>query len=1398
MSKADFIKALSEGIAKKRKPRKGRKRVTVANPQRVAYPDIYKDAREIRREVEARMAPEDPALLDLFGVNRYDLHDMEMATGGTKTGVIPGRTPRSRGARHAEQIMTPENTRRLIDLLEVFRGSRIAPGMESWYEMDPAYVRLLSLVDPEEAKRLYTQLNALTSNASPGSEVLTELRRGTVANRLAEEGRFDLFEKYGGVREDKRGPRFPRDLLRVPGHSYHSTAHAPQMRKFLERGELPDSPKVPMYFEASQPSLLGRQRNVAIGDAHYSRGVGLADVRNMRKVKGKLKIPGQSVSTPEMVSLEDWWRDDVAAQVGLDPVPAQALQWGALSRATGVDTPVGAGKLELLAGLINRKAKERGVDPAELRDRVLMGKDDLAALLPVGAGGLITAAAVAPEDAEAGVLGAVNAIAKSYGKQTLKNSEGAVNVPGRGWISFGDDEKAIEAARRYAERNGFEYRAPDTYVPVDEHRAKAIADEFDLMRHAPDNPVVASSYDKMIEETREQFEEMLRQDVDVRFDDNYPYRTPREALIDLHENNRLHVFPTRQGFGSNAEFDPADNPLLRETDILGPDGRPLLANDLFRAVHDYFGHQKHGVGFRARGEENAWQSHAGMYSPEARRAMTTETRGQNSWLNYGPHGERNRTASTDDTIFADQKIGLLPRWASESGRNTAHERRRRFERDLREGNTGLEGAIDPETGMVRLAHYSWSPLERTDPSQYGSGLSRRTIAERNRAYDPRFEERTYFGVEDALDNPYRRELGLGNVRHEALFDPELIYPLNRDPENLRVAGDPTGTERAVTAAGYSGYLANDPRIGKVVAMFDPVFVKRAERGEVDPRLLTAIAAAAAGGSLTLGSEDAEAGVVRKLADELALPVMDVVEGIRAYHGSPRHFDRVDPNAEVSNSQAFGKGFYSADAEPTAMDYRPEGGAMYEVQLNVDPRDLLSWEDPLSEQPKALQELWASAWRNRPPDGQFKLESGEMNPEVTGSEIYERLSRMVGGDAEASEVLMSAGVPGAKYRDMYGRRTHGVEGANNYVIYDANLIDILRKYGIAAAAVPGIAAMSTEDAEAAGLGAVKKALDMTYAPRMERASDQGHYTGMNLYHGTGSDIREFDLSKGGDTSRSPVGRLGVSVALDPETAGEFANLAASKEKGAGANVMQLLHRADNPARIDLAGDETNLEIAGAVQDAWDAGHDAIMFTNYTTPGGATGKSFIMVKDPSQLRSVNAAFDPDKRDSADLLASLTGTAGAAGLAAAAAPQEAEAAPVRSMADQLRDLRDFENSYARAMRYVEGEGDRRGQYGSDELKGTLAAVKDAWLQGAEGLYRGARAGLQEGLGTLTEMNPWVYAYRRARGEMPYIPFVNEEPTNPVKRALDRRAEEERRIARERGAGPVSLFFGSLLSPI
>ena len=344
------------------------------------------------------------------------------------------------------------------------------------------------------------------------------------------------------------------------------------------------------------------------------------------------------------------------------------------------------------------------------------------------------------------------------------------------------------------------------------------------MKHDPQNPEVKRSYDAMIEETLGQYESLINRGIEPYFiNDVDPYKnSPYEALIDLEQNRRLGIFPTRSGFGSDVNFDPKDNPLLGESGYnIG--GQPALNNDIFRFVHDAMGHGKGGVGFRAMGEENAYQSHAGMYSPLARRALASETRGQNSFLNYGPNAEANRTASVEDTIFADQKTGLMPRYASESGLIINDDKRERFFDALRRGETGLEGAITDD-GKLRIIHRSNRPIERVDPEMYGGGLSRRS-AERNRAGSPDFVKRSYYGI-PASENPYRREVGIGSIQNEVLIEPELLYDARRDPDKLWVPNDPTGSEKRIADSNYTGYFVDHPKLGKVASIFDPYDVSK--------------------------------------------------------------------------------------------------------------------------------------------------------------------------------------------------------------------------------------------------------------------------------------------------------------------------------------------------------------------------------------------------------------------------------------------------------------------------------------------------------------------------------------------------------------------------------------------
>lgn len=227
--------------------------------------------------------------------------------------------------------------------------------------------------------------------------------------------------------------------------------------------------------------------------------------------------------------------------------------------------------------------------------------------------------------------------------------------------------EVAKAAEDYASKRGFKLDRQKRYAEANPRRGRYIAQAYDKMQHAPADPKVAASYKALADETMGQWQQLQDAGAKIEFikpgmPDPYP-GGPREALADLRANHHLWVFPSEQGFGTVNKI--ADNPLLASTGIQHG-GHDMTVNDAFRAVHDYFGHGMEGANFGARGEENAWQAHKRLFSDEALPALTSETRGQNSWVNFGPFGERNQ-ANRRDTVFADQKTGLLPRWAMKEG-----------------------------------------------------------------------------------------------------------------------------------------------------------------------------------------------------------------------------------------------------------------------------------------------------------------------------------------------------------------------------------------------------------------------------------------------------------------------------------------------------------------------------------------------------------------------------------------------------------------------------------------------------------------------------------------------------------------------------------------------------------
>lgn len=336
---------------------------------RVASPGIYKRPDVIAAEAAAQVAPEHPALKQLFGVTRQDLYDI--GEQGRRQGNIetqlwaPGKATKINPA--AAAIMNPANAQRVLDVMgEAQKYPQLYKGMDAWYVMDPMYQRMAQLVGPEEAKLAYTRFNATTAPFSAASDVMTEINRGTAAHMMAQQGRWPEFLQYGG------GPHAnkPIELADVKGHAYHSTAQVPPVTKYLETGShgyAPDTVKIPLYIDASGVPQTGFQTRLPVPDAHFTRALGMPDVRTNQDFN---KFMGGAEYRP----VGPWFREQIAKPLGLEAVPAQARMWGAFSPQTGVDTPIGAPKLELFSQRIWERAKQLGVDPKLLRDQVLRGE----------------------------------------------------------------------------------------------------------------------------------------------------------------------------------------------------------------------------------------------------------------------------------------------------------------------------------------------------------------------------------------------------------------------------------------------------------------------------------------------------------------------------------------------------------------------------------------------------------------------------------------------------------------------------------------------------------------------------------------------------------------------------------------------------------------------------------------------------------------------------------------------------------------------------------------------------------------------------------------------------------------------------------------------------------------
>ena len=264
------------------------------------------------------------------------------------------------------------------------------------------------------------------------------------------------------------------------------------------------------------------------------------------------------------------------------------------------------------------------------------------------------------------------------------------------------DDQASASALRVASRLANRLFKPtqQALAITKEKRAlqKRIAKAFDDMRmDALSEPDVRRAYEELADEVGQQYDAMpIKVEVWKGKDEPYGGKKMSQAMRkDVLSNNHLYIKGTdAEGFGPpGVVYD--NHPLLADSGRTDVNGRPLVYNDMLRAVHDYYAHTMSPVTFGPRGEEAAWRNHMLMTnSPWARWALTSETRGQNSWVNFREGVEK---LPLREREFSEQKVDLLPIEFVRTGDPTVDASLSELDQEpVGEGRTGIRFSIDRE------------------------------------------------------------------------------------------------------------------------------------------------------------------------------------------------------------------------------------------------------------------------------------------------------------------------------------------------------------------------------------------------------------------------------------------------------------------------------------------------------------------------------------------------------------------------------------------------------------------------------------------------------------------------------------------------------------------------------
>ena len=345
--------------------------------------------------------------------------------------------------------------------------------------------------------------------------------------------------------------------------------------------------------------------------------------------------------------------------------------------------------------------------------------------------------------------------------------------------------------------------------------------------------------------------------------------------------------------------------------------------------------------------------------------------------------------------------------------------------------------------------------------------------------------------------------------------------------------------------------------------------------------------------------------------------------------------------------------YKDLVEPELAEIR-DSASRYDVNLNVDPDELLDWDATLSEQSEKVQKFWNNYLSDKEPDGIFKDIDGNIDQDTSGRLIYEALSGngFSSDPVRSSQMLNEMGIKGIKYFD--GMSRNSANGYINNVYQDADGWRSKIVVNNGAAATISMPFKTKEKAIDWAENKISKGTSnyvifddslvdtkrvndkltpswMDQGARMQRAQEGGFDMDRTLYHYTDKDFREYKLPE--DPNFQKLGN-GIYTSPDRSFGERYVRDYVSGELKDGANVMPLVARGKLASSDDYEKAYRKVGFGGSHNPRQREIQKILKDQGFT---GIDMNNEVMIFDPKDVRSINAEFDPTKADSADLLSS-----------------------------------------------------------------------------------------------------------------------------------------------------------------